>query len=585
MIGSVDAVSALRNRYRSRGTPASGEDERVRFDDSLTTVLAADAATPFGAQSAWRQLVDLIGRRRIDATGPALARLAALREEVPASVRAASGRALALCVPPAELVAFFAHDEMAVAAPVVRTAALAVAEWLTLLPRLTPALRGVLRDRRDLPPEVVRGLASFGATDFVLAHDAPPAEPAPDVMPSAPLSETPFVAVGAVARALPVVAEALRHVAEPVPRFEIADLVARIDAFRRDRELVAPVVSATPAPPLDSFRFETDAGGVIRWVEGVARGPLIGLSLAHAGRHGAVQVDAAVGGALRARAGVRDVRLEIGGASPVAGAWRIAVEPRFDRASGRFVGMNGIARRPGRNESAAPATTASDSLRQLVHELRTPTNAIAGFAELIGSALLGPVPPVYGERAQLIQRQAGELLATIDDLDTAARIEGSALDLRPGTVDLAAVLRQAAAELQPLAAERGATLSADGDSPAGVHGDDRAIERLVTRLLATLVSAAEPGERLRAQLAIRTRVVRLAVTRPRALGDRAEAALLSIDAEAEREGAPLLGTGFTLRLVRNLALELGGRLAIEADRLTLRLPIASAAEVERAAAQ
>jgi hypothetical protein len=55
----------------------------VRFDDSLKTVLSADMATDFGAQSAWRQMVDLIGRGRSPADAESLARLQALRKLVP----------------------------------------------------------------------------------------------------------------------------------------------------------------------------------------------------------------------------------------------------------------------------------------------------------------------------------------------------------------------------------------------------------------------------------------------------------------------------------------------------------------------
>ncbi len=39
---------------------------RLRFDDSLKTVLAADASTPFGAQAAFRQIADLAARGRIE---------------------------------------------------------------------------------------------------------------------------------------------------------------------------------------------------------------------------------------------------------------------------------------------------------------------------------------------------------------------------------------------------------------------------------------------------------------------------------------------------------------------------------------
>jgi len=71
----------------------------VRFDDSLRTVLAADTASAFGAQSAFRQLVDLLGRGRVPAEGEPLDRLRALRAQVPAATRTASARALALAEP------------------------------------------------------------------------------------------------------------------------------------------------------------------------------------------------------------------------------------------------------------------------------------------------------------------------------------------------------------------------------------------------------------------------------------------------------------------------------------------------------
>ena len=94
----------------------------MRFDDSLETVLSADMSTPFGAQSAWRQLVDLIGRGRAEATPDAMARLRALRDAVPVAVRAASARALADAEPPVDLVGLFAEDDAAVAATVLRAA-------------------------------------------------------------------------------------------------------------------------------------------------------------------------------------------------------------------------------------------------------------------------------------------------------------------------------------------------------------------------------------------------------------------------------------------------------------------------------
>jgi signal transduction histidine kinase len=566
----------------------------VRFDDSLKTVLSADMATGFGAQSAWRQLVDLMGRGRVAADESAITRLRSLRETVPAPVRAASARALAFASPGVALVGFFAEDELAIAAPVLRMVRLPTEDWLALLPRLTPVGRSILRNRRDLPAEVERGLLSFGSTDFILPEPdrkaAEPAEPAPSREPVATpspttLSETPFMALGDIARGLPVVAQAFRQIAaerasDPA-RFEISDLVARIDAFNRDR-IVATVEPIAAPAQAESFHFETDSMGVIRWVEGVSRSALIGVSLGHATLQGETQVDGVVAGALRRRSRFSDARLQIGGLSDAAGSWRISGVPGFDHQSGRFTGMRGTGRRPRADEVAERHTSASpvsDSLRQLVHELRTPTNAIAGFAELIETELLGPVSPTYRERAEAIRMQAADLLAAIDDLDTAARIEGRALELRPSVVPLLPLLDRIIRDLLPLADLRGATVLVYPDTPhCDIGGDDRAVERLVGRLLAALVSACERGERIGIAASAASGQVTLAFERPRALAAHAADTVFSIDAadevDGDGDGAPLLGTGFTLRLVQNLAGELGGSLTTDANRLTLRLPAA-----------
>lgn len=587
----------------------------VRFDDSLATVLAADTDSAFGAASAWRQIVDLIGRGRVAPLPEALDRLRSIRDAVPVATRAASARALAFSSPGPDLVALFAQEELAVAAPVLRTATLTGADWVALLPDLSPAARSVLRHRRDLPGEATRALESFGPVDFVLAYtpEAPATEaaamPAPVATPvetPAPAPATPpagdgsFVPLGAVAMGLPVVAEALRRAEPSGPAglagdgaasgngFPISDLVARIEAFQRQRDLHDPDVpaSAGPAPSSATFAFETDAAGTIRWVEGVERAPLVGLSLATIADRAPV-VDGVAAGAFRRRAPFRDARFVVAGLSAAAGAWRIAGEPSFDPATGRFLGYRGTGRRPRFDESASPAPGArsglADSLRQLVHELRTPTNAIAGFAELIESELLGPVPAAYRARAGTIRAHAADLVAAIDDLDTAARIEGQALELRAGPVPLAPLLVRAVAGCQPLARVRGAVLSLTPVPPTLVLDvDDRGAERLVGRLVAALVSACAPGERL-TLAAMRGDGGRVLVIadRPVALAALAPEGPFQADAEQEAAtpGAPLLGVGFALRLARNLAAGLGGSLAFDPRRLTLALPAAASTEM------
>jgi signal transduction histidine kinase len=541
----------------------------VRFDDSLKTVLAADVSTAFGARAAFRQLVDLAGRRRISVDDALIDRLTQLRPLVDKPVRVATARGLALAEPALELVQFFAGDEPDVASAVLRAARLSPEDWEALMPRLGPHGRSVLRRRDDLPPSVTRLLDSFGSTDFALGHD-------------------PVAANDAVEPA-PLLLEDVVPPVAPQPeseRFEIAELVHRIESFQRTRGHAAP---PPVAQPVVAFRFETDASGDIRWVDTGPRGAVIGLSLRHGDRGEAPCVDGVAAGAFRQRAAFADARLVVQGVSGLGGDWRISGVPVFDRATGGFVGFRGSARRPRVEENAAPLrATASvrqtEGLRRLVHELRTPTNAISGFAELIEQEMLGPVAPAYRDRAGSIRRHVNGLIGAIDDLDLAARIEGDALHLRPGMVPVSPLLARVAHELAPLAALRHSALVLPPATDLAWAADDRAVERLVSRLFAILLSASGREEILHVDIDAVDESVALTLQRPDALAGRSEEALLSHDDElaSVEEGAPLLGLGFALRLARHLAAELGGRVTIATDRLTLTLPAAREAGLEQA---
>lgn len=533
----------------------------LRFDDTLETVLGGDVRSATGAPLAWRQLVDLIGRGRVPLDDRALEVLVAIRPQVPIEVRIASARSLEGARPPAPLVELLAADDLRVGLPVLRSAQLDEAAWIALLPTLAPGARHVLRNRRDLAPAVVRALESFGPADFVL--------PDHSVATDATEAET------AMADAAP--GDAVDDSSPGL--FAVADLMARIERYRQDRESGDRVRAAERAR---SFRFETDASGVLRWVEGVSRAPVIGLSLDLQGLAGSSRLDGVASGAFRRRAGFTNARLTIESESDAGGDWLVSGVPAFDPVTGRFTGYRGSARRPRADERAEPQRVPpeADALRQIVHELRTPTNAIAGFAEMIETEMLGPVPAPYRDRAAVIRAQARELLGAIDDLDLAARIESAALSLAEGQVGLQPLLAGIIADLSELLTLRGSAIDLASDM-LFVSGDHRAVERLLARLLATLVSATASGERLRIRFASETEQrVAILIDRPKALGQYPGDSVLGMDDEQDEDGT-LLGTGFALRLVRNLARELGGSLMIAPDVLTLRLPAAADATREQ----
>lgn len=535
----------------------------MRFDDRLATVLAQSADSESERQALWRQLTDLLAQEPGDAPSrqAAFARLREWRNDMPEQVRRSAAAALAWQELPDDLILFFAEDMPSIAAPVLGTAFALDAHWAQMIPLMSPVGRALLRHRRDLGPAARWALDSYGAHDLIIPAPAASAEPA-----------EPIAELGDVAGDT------------PQPAHNIAELVARIAAFREGKGEPAPIGAPPPPRIADEFRFEAGANGVITWCDLDARGAVIGLSISSADETRAHGVDGQAAGAFRRRASFRDARLTIAGEGAIGGEWRISAVPVFDQVSGRFCGYRGSARRPRLNERAElpglfGTSLPGESLRQLAHEIRTPLNAIIGFAEMIDRQILGPVNHDYRQRAESILAEARQLLATVDDLETAARIDARALKLTPRQIDAAAFVAGLGGPLGAFAAERGVAFDltlAPGLPP--LEADPVSVERMIGRLGSALIGIAAEGETVAARLeAGEAGSVRLSFSRPAALGGRDEASLLdpSYGTDGDLPDAPVLGLGFTLRLVRGLADAVGGRLTIEGERFVLVLPTAS----------
>ena len=535
----------------------------------IATVLAQGESPASALSAKWRQLVDLLAQRRDPSRSAELdsaqAWLEANRAAIPSERRREIARSLSGRKVSPAILHFFAGDQPAVAAPLLGGALLDHEEWLDLLPRLNPTARALLRHRRDLDPEVAHALASFGASDF----------------------------------AIPGAVEEARHPAMEKGEAQIRDLVARIEAFRKQREAAPypPIAANAPDLEIDGFRWEAGPDGVIIWVEGAPRGPLIGQSIASIADRGQYGVDGQAAGAFEKRAPFRDARFSVAGTGVASGDWRISGVPFFDPAQGSFLGYRGSARRPrldevARPEAAQPAPTGlfgtdlpADSLRQLIHELRTPLNAIIGFAELIDGQYMGPASANYRIRAGEIMEQASRLLSAVDDLDTAARIETSRLTLDESSVDAVALLCRLHDAYERVAQQRNSRISVEieqGLPPAKVELG--VAERMFARMLAATIGLAREGETIAASMAMGQigghRMLCLSIDRPSAIDGLDERALLDpgYSPDGDWPGAPALGLGFALRLVRNLAEAVGGALLIGDQRFFLYLPPLEPAE-------
>lgn len=510
--------------------------EFVRFDDRLLTVLNLPPGDRHDSAVRWRQLVDLVARAGAHSASPVVAdALASIRADaahVDDMLRAAAARAVAALPLPLGLLEYFASDKLAVSAPVLAAATLDPAQWRALAALTDDESRRFIE---TLHPELADHQPGF--TEMLVEPDAKPA----DIGPSA---------------------------AGP----SLSEVVARIERRQRNRSAsagAAPGVRAGGEESPSLFRWECGPGGEIAWVEGAARGPLVGRSIAKSSKTGGEGVDAEAARAFEMRAPFRDSALRIGGDGALAGEWKISGVPAFEPGDGRFAGYRGIALR---DAPAMPRPTVPnefladpDSLRELVHEIKTPLNAIIGFAEIIDGQLLGPADRRYRERAIDIVAQAQLLLAAIDDLDFAGKVHAAKNGVPP-RVDLADLIEHGAASLRALAAEHGAELEIARAERACVAAvEPELADRLVARLVNALAERSNPGEAVRLSFDRSGDQCRVAVARPAVLRGVSDAILFGADAVSG-------GDSFALRLIRGLARIAGGDLIASSAGLALVFP-------------
>jgi hypothetical protein len=532
----------------------------VRFDDRLATILRLPTGSQSAKAAVWSQLVSLLAQRAgslpADQEAAARSLAEALQPQVPLDRRKFVAESLVRRINDVDTLLLFGQDTAPVAAAILTNAQLSEEEWAKFIPRLPPASRALLRERRDLPKSATQMLAAYGAGDT----------------------------------ALPSAANIADYEGDSASPIQIRDLVARIEAFKNERE--ASVTKKTPAEPLLepkalSFRFETDRAGIVCWVEGAPRGAIIGISFAEISEPRTFGVDGHAAGAFRKRAPFRSARLRVAGTGTTAGDWLISADPIFDADDGRFCGYRGIARRaePGEQIYATVPfgkNMSADSMRQLVHELRSPLNAIRGFAEMIDGQLLGPVSHPYRHQARQIVEDSMRLVNIVDDIDLTARLEMDGNSAAPNdATDVLEMIETAVQRLDAQIAryEIGLKFSALANLPFCLIDRQSGI-RLIERMIATTIGIAEQGEALNIDVTHNHRQITIAIDQPRLIDFDISTNLggLSLDHQARCTNPPALGLNFAIRLIRQMAQAVGGQFKIDESKFALILPQAHDSE-------
>lgn len=575
-------------------------------DDRLETVLRTAAAGTGAMRTQLRQLVDLLARTPDTQWSPlhgaALERIDSLRATLGDVDSAALIGTCKLRSP--RLVRHLGAAGPKVALSAIVAARLREGEWLALIPDLPVQARGFLRHRRNLGPAVEALLARFGITDFALPLPAGSeplvmAAPAPPQPPAALLTPTPTSApqaegIGAIIQRI----EAFRRARSADHASESAQAQAllqphAIEAAGQSRLPFADEPLTAPRPVI-ALDLRLDSAGTVIAADAAHAAALVGLRPFAADPDAPAACDAASIRAARARRPIIAGLLSLESGASVAGTWQIDAVPLFAPESGHFLGYQARLRRPSEDAASTglmpvlPAAAANDDeasrnadrLRQLLHELRTPINAIQGYSELIQQQVMGPTPHQYRSLAAGIASDAARMLAGFEDIERLIGLEAGLADGQgsPGdtgadenTAELASLLSRLVGQLEPVLAPREAALQCDMlQAPLPVVMPPAELERSLWRLLSLMAGAMAPGERiaLRVTLPPDGSTARLTLPLPAALTSQEDKAL------AAGGGTAILGTGFALRLAAAEIRSAGGQFAREdagQDRAALQI--------------
>ena len=155
-----------------------------------------------------------------------------------------------------------------------------------------------------------------------------------------------------------------------------------------------------------------------------------------------------------------------------------------------------LAREQAARAAAEAANRMKDEFLALVsHELRSPLNAILGYAALLRYGGLDAQKVKHA--ADVIERSGKAQAQLIDDLLDTARIISGKLRLEVGPVDLVSVIEQAVQTIHPAADAKGISLETNLPSEIGqITGDSARLQQVVWNLLSNAVKFTPQGGRV-----------------------------------------------------------------------------------------
>lgn len=197
------------------------------------------------------------------------------------------------------------------------------------------------------------------------------------------------------------------------------------------------------------------------------------------------------------------------------------------------------------------------------HELKTPLTTISGYAEMLENGMVRPEDVV--PCAAKIHNESNRLLALVNDIMKLSELDegqGREVNAPLESVDLLGIARECAAELSPVAKNRGVSISVEG-MPFAVKGNARMLQELVYNLVDNAIRYNREGGSV--EVCTEGRTLRVKDTGIGISGehrDRVFERFYRVDKSRSKETG---GTGLGLAIVKHVAENHGAKISLESE--------------------
>jgi signal transduction histidine kinase len=202
-------------------------------------------------------------------------------------------------------------------------------------------------------------------------------------------------------------------------------------------------------------------------------------------------------------------------------------------------------------------------LAAVSHELRSPLNAILGFADILATEVDGPLTDDAREEVEQIRGSGKHLLDLITDILELSALESGQLRLSLGSVDLGAIAWDVVREAAGVVGARPVAVRIEGEAGVHAYADPKRVRQILTNLVGNAIKFTQRGE----VVVNVAREGRFATVSVRDTGpgiSAQERAMIFLEyKQAKEERAKRRGTGLGLAITRRLVQMHGGTIEVD----------------------